>query len=485
VTLVYDGERFVPGIGGVIEAEHLHRYLLARVLAPGLDVLDVASGEGYGSNLLAQVARSVVGVDVADSAVAHARDTYVRPNLRFVQGDCARLPMADASVDLVVSFETIEHHDQHEAMLREIKRVLRPDGVLLISSPNRPEYDRTLSEPNVHHVKELDFAEFAGLLGEHFKQTAFYAQRFLSGSLIVPLQRREAGFFGFSDGAAGAASDDLARPIYFLALAGEGTLPGLGTSIFEAAAEASGHLSAPYLEARVYIAEQVNGRTRPYGEARGAAEVYALDGQRKHLRLVLPNDLHALRRLRLDIANAPSVIHLHALSLHQADSTKVWQWDGDGGAFVHPGGVFCLTQRNSALLLCLNDDPQFDLAIPPDVLDALRGSAYLQIELTPRPLTDALPDVLAELQTQRGGAVSTLTAAALPVGMADHLADLGQLLKTQMERKNMVIRELRAELMETQSRQSRLYEQLVRAEGQLELLKEFVLQGVGSRLERI
>ncbi len=485
MTLVYDGERLVPGIGGVIEAEHLHRYLLARELVAGLDVLDVASGEGYGSNLLAQVARSVVGADIADSAVAHARDTYVRPNLRFVQGDCTRLPLADASVDVVVSFETIEHHDQHEAMLREIKRVLRPDGVLLISSPNRPEYDRTLSEPNVHHVKELDFAEFAGLLGEHFKQTAFYAQRFLSGSLIVPFQRREAGFSGYSEGVAATASRELARPIYFLALAGDGALPSLGTSIHEAPTEAAGHASVPYLEARVYLAEQVNGTTQAYGEARGAAEVYALDGRRKRLRLVLPADLQPLRRLRLDIANAPSVIHLHALSLHQADATTVWQWDGDSGVFVHPGGVFCLAQRASALLLCLNDDPQFDLAIPPDVLNALRGSAYMEIELTPRPLTEALPDVLAELQVQRGSAVSTLTAAALPVGMADHLTELGQLLRMQMERKNIVIRELRAELLETQSRQSRLYEQLVRAEGQLELLKEFVLQGVGSRLERI
>ena len=83
MTLVYDGERFVPGIGGVIEAEHLHRYLLAREIASGRDVLDVACGEGYGSNLIAEVAQSVIGVDIADSAVAHARGKYARPNLRF------------------------------------------------------------------------------------------------------------------------------------------------------------------------------------------------------------------------------------------------------------------------------------------------------------------------------------------------------------------------------------------------------------------
>lgn len=148
MALESTGERFLPGMEGAIEVEHLHRYILACELARGRDVLDVACGEGYGSNLLAGVARSVVGVDIADSAVAHARAQYTRQNLRFVQGDCALLPLEDASVDLVVSFETIEHHDQHEAMLAEIDRVLRPGGSLIISSPNKKTYSDT---PDTHN----------------------------------------------------------------------------------------------------------------------------------------------------------------------------------------------------------------------------------------------------------------------------------------------------------------------------------------------
>src|SRR6516165_3790374 len=115
----FTGERYVPGVEGNIELEHRHRYLFARELCRGKDVLDLASGEGYGSAMLAGVAGSVVGVDIASDAVAHAQKTYVRRNLRFMIGSCAEIPLRDASVDVVVSFETLEHHAQHEEMMTE------------------------------------------------------------------------------------------------------------------------------------------------------------------------------------------------------------------------------------------------------------------------------------------------------------------------------------------------------------------------------
>lgn len=103
-----------------------HRYLRPVTYANGKDVLDIACGEGYGSSMLADVAKSVIGVDIAEEAIAHASTQYAASNLAFRQGNAAEIPLEDASVDLVVSFETIEHHDRHEDMLREIKRVLRP-----------------------------------------------------------------------------------------------------------------------------------------------------------------------------------------------------------------------------------------------------------------------------------------------------------------------------------------------------------------------
>src|SRR5271165_1539742 len=103
--LTWTGERMVPGQTGAIEAEHFHRYCLARDLCRGLDVLDVASGEGYGSTILAGVARSVIGVDIDEGSVAHAREAYPVDSLRFLCGSAIDLPLENASVDVVVSFE--------------------------------------------------------------------------------------------------------------------------------------------------------------------------------------------------------------------------------------------------------------------------------------------------------------------------------------------------------------------------------------------
>src|SRR5208282_1491457 len=138
--LPWTGERYVPQVTGEIQLEHVHRYLLAREYAKDKDVLDIASGEGFGSAILASAARNVVGVDIAAEAVRHATVRYQRDNVQFRQGSCAEIPLANNSIDLVISFETIEHLDEHKAMMAEIKRVLRPEGVLIISSPDKKEY---------------------------------------------------------------------------------------------------------------------------------------------------------------------------------------------------------------------------------------------------------------------------------------------------------------------------------------------------------
>ena len=135
--LNFTGERYVPGIKGDIEIEHLHRYALALELSKGKNVLDIASGEGYGSYLLSMLAKSVVGVDISKEAILHSSMKYIKSNLTFLCGSADRIPCESHSFDLVVSFETIEHHDKHEEMLQEIKRVLKPDGILILSSPEK------------------------------------------------------------------------------------------------------------------------------------------------------------------------------------------------------------------------------------------------------------------------------------------------------------------------------------------------------------
>ena len=187
LELSFTGERFHPDLAGDMWAEHWHRYHFVLPLVAGKKILDVASGEGYGSALMASVAATVAGLDVSPDAVAHASATYARrQNLRFTQGSCARLPFDDASFDAVVSFETIEHIVEQNEFLDEIKRVLKPAGLLIMSSPNRAEYSDARGYTNEFHVKELYRAELADLLGARFQHMRWYSQRNAFVSMIVP-----------------------------------------------------------------------------------------------------------------------------------------------------------------------------------------------------------------------------------------------------------------------------------------------------------
>jgi SAM-dependent methyltransferase len=182
----FTGERFLPGLPGEIAHEHRHRYAFARRFVAHRRVADVAAGEGYGSALLAPFARAVVGIDVDVPTMARASAVYQADNLRFAVGSAAALPLADGSVDAVVSFETIEHLPQalQPAMLREFARVLAPGGLLVISSPNRPLYSEARGYRNPFHEHELDRAELAALLAPHFPAQRWLRQRRYLGSAL-------------------------------------------------------------------------------------------------------------------------------------------------------------------------------------------------------------------------------------------------------------------------------------------------------------
>lgn len=183
----FTGERFLPGVIGEIAYEHCHRYAFARRYVAGRRVLDAACGEGYGSALLAGVAQSVVGVDIDAEVVAKAAARYGKPGkLSFEEASVARLPLPDASVDVVVSFETIEHLEAADQprTLAEFARVLAPGGILILSSPNRPEYSDARSYANPFHLHELDRDELAQLLLPQFSAQRWFRQRRYLGSAI-------------------------------------------------------------------------------------------------------------------------------------------------------------------------------------------------------------------------------------------------------------------------------------------------------------
>lgn len=238
-TMKFTGERYVPEIRGSIELEHLHRYLAVKHLGSGKVVLDIACGEGYGSKILSEVALKVIGVDIADSAVKHAEVKYLSTNLEFKVGSCSKIPMPDSSVDVVISFETIEHHDEHDQMLLEIKRVLKPEGIAVISSPDRFEYSDVPNFRNEHHVKELYRREFIQLLSKHFTHLGIYGQRVSYGSVILP-EAASTEFQSFEYAAGNVSpTSGVPRAQYHIAIGSDGALPSVSVGILDQRIEES------------------------------------------------------------------------------------------------------------------------------------------------------------------------------------------------------------------------------------------------------
>lgn len=246
------GERYLPEFDGDWTLEHLHRYLLACELATGKTVLDIACGDGYGSAMLARHAAQVTGVDIDTPTVERARGKYVADNLRFLQGSATDIPLDDDSVDLVVSFETIEHLTEQDRMLYEIRRVLRPEGFLLISSPDKYEYSDVPGYHNEFHLKELYCQEFEALLQKHFSRHALLGQRVVFGSLIASAETRP--FLSWSKVEEQGRSEGLAHAVYHIAVAGDGPLPPLPSSLFRAPLEHSDHVCQ--LEAALHYTQE-------------------------------------------------------------------------------------------------------------------------------------------------------------------------------------------------------------------------------------
>ena len=232
-SMEFTGERFVPEVHGVIELEHLHRYRQACRFAAGKAILDLASGEGYGAAMLARTAAKVIGVDSSADSVAHASHRYHRDNLEYMVGTCADIPLPNACIDVVVSFETIEHHDRHEQMMQEVRRVLRPDGILVISTPDKYHYSIEPGRVNPYHVKELYQHEFKQLLGNHFKHIVYFGQRVFYGSGIFP-ESMPMAFESYAHGQDIAkASPGMRNPDYWIAVASDCSLPDLVSSVLE------------------------------------------------------------------------------------------------------------------------------------------------------------------------------------------------------------------------------------------------------------
>jgi SAM-dependent methyltransferase len=225
-VLEWTGERFLPWIKeATISYEHLHRYAYAAALVKDKVVLDLACGEGYGSRMLSQRAASVVGIDIDESVVRHASNKYAGGNLQFVAGSITDIPIPeDYPFDVIVCFEAIEHIEDQEKLLSEVKRLLKPRGTFIVSTPNKTVYGNESSEQNPFHARELDFEEFHQLVGRHFENIRFLGQRVHPSSSIWPIAGSSAnGFHEFVIERGDSTFEFIAAkkrvPVYFIAVA--------------------------------------------------------------------------------------------------------------------------------------------------------------------------------------------------------------------------------------------------------------------------
>lgn len=187
----FTGERFLPemDIDSEIAIFHYQRYQSIVQLCTNKTVLDIACGEGYGSNLIAGTAKMVYGIDINDAVIAEASKKYAKENLFYAQGTVEKLNFHDAMFDIVVSFETIEHVDAsaQRKFIKEARRVLKKNGLFIISSPDKHNYSEIPMFTNKFHIHELYFDEFANLLQNEFQyMQAYYQGRMCNAYIFDP-----------------------------------------------------------------------------------------------------------------------------------------------------------------------------------------------------------------------------------------------------------------------------------------------------------
>ena len=219
-SLEFTGERFTPECEREIWYEHYHRYALAAHWCANTRTLDAACGEGYGSAMLAQMATSVEGVDISPQAIEHARQRYGHlERAGFSVADCTSLPFGDNEFDRVVSFETLEHLAEHDQLLAEFRRVLKPDGCLILSSPDKATYSDAQNTVNEHHVKELYRDELEELIRRHFPAYRLLGQKLMFHSAIWSIDGfHRVALDQVSAGSGNSPKSITQPPMYFIAL---------------------------------------------------------------------------------------------------------------------------------------------------------------------------------------------------------------------------------------------------------------------------
>ena len=216
------GERLIVDVhkNTIMYGEHIGRYKSVISAVSGRVVLDIASGSGYGSYELAKTASKVIGVDVDQDAIDYAKAKYKKPNLKFIKSNGLRIPLDDNSVDMVVSMETIEHIEDDRAFIDELHRVLKPNGLVVISTPN----DRAYPKGNHFHYREYEKDKLIALIKHKFKNVKMYYQTIDLAASIISEDQLESEYES-NVLTARAIKRSAKDCVYFMAVASNYKLP--------------------------------------------------------------------------------------------------------------------------------------------------------------------------------------------------------------------------------------------------------------------
>jgi SAM-dependent methyltransferase len=187
--LKFTGERLVPGlVDESLWYEHIARYVFASQFVQDKTLLDAGCGTGYGANfLVSRGAKNVEAIDISIEGLSYAKKNYSTSNTHYKVMDITALGYKENSFDIVTSFEVIEHITEQEIFISEVARVLKPEGVLIISTPNKGVYRSGLAH-NPYHVRELTLIEFKDLLSRFFENVNILSQNFFWGVELASLE---------------------------------------------------------------------------------------------------------------------------------------------------------------------------------------------------------------------------------------------------------------------------------------------------------
>lgn len=219
----YTGERMIleHDRHDDLYVHHVARYGFSSQFVKNRVVLDIACGSGYGAKILLDSgAKKVVGIDISEEAIAYCRDHYPNEGLEFVCGSVDSIPLADGSVDVIVSFETIEHvnGETQNKFLEESVRVLKKGGLFIASTPN----SSVSPKGNPFHVKELTYDEFLSLLSQKFSFVSMFFQDNVESSYVLSKsQLRESSFPSEKLICEKTGSVDEKDNLFFIAVCGD------------------------------------------------------------------------------------------------------------------------------------------------------------------------------------------------------------------------------------------------------------------------